>query len=142
MKKTGARKKNRRSQQKYPALDPQYNLKTRADLIDQDYVDKLSESDKDWLNRFNEEYVNANFKHSGKKLHKSDTLKRDCYNRNNHRNRDILTRAKASGSAIYLEDLKGTEKDLFQESQDESHNLDNTSNNSDNSSDDTNSSEN
>lgn len=141
MKKTGALKKNRRSQQKYPALDPQYNLKTRADLIDQDYVDKLSESDKDWLNRFNEEYVNANFKHSGKKIHKTDTLRRDCYNRNNHRNRDILTRAKASGAAVYLEDLKGTEKDLFQEGSSEINDFDNTGSNTNNSGNDTNSSE-
>lgn len=56
------KKQNRRSQSKYPALDPKLNLKTRADLLDYDYIDQLSEKDKQWLNDFSNEYVNADFK--------------------------------------------------------------------------------
>lgn len=109
--KASIKKKNRRSQKKYPALDPQYNLKTRQALLDYDYLDKLSEKEMKWLNKFTEEYVNASFpKGRGKKhLHKSQELKRDCYNRNNARNRDILTREQAQGAAVYLEDLKEQE---------------------------------
>ena len=100
MKKTNARKRA-----KHPALNPKYNLKTRTELIDYDYIDKLSEKEKAWLNAFTEEYTNANMNHKGKKLHKSKAMKKDCYNRNNARNRDILTRAKASGQIHYLEDI-------------------------------------
>lgn len=108
-------KKSRRSAQKYPALDPAFNLRSRADLIDYDYINKLSEEEKKWLSDFTEEYTNANFNHSGKKLHKTKLQKRDCYNKNNSRNRDILTRAKASGTMIYLEDLKSTEGQILKE---------------------------
>lgn len=39
-------KNNRRSKLKYPGLDKRFNLKVRVELIDYDYVDKLSEKDK------------------------------------------------------------------------------------------------
>lgn len=56
------KRNNRRAQSAYPALDPRLNLKTRSELIETDYIDKLSEKDKQWLNDFNQEYVNADFK--------------------------------------------------------------------------------
>lgn len=99
---------NRRSKQKYPALNPRFNLKTRTDLIDYDYLDKLSDKEKEWLNKFSEEYINASF--DKKSLHKTKALRKDCYDRNNSRNRDILTRSKASGQSLYLEDLEDTEE--------------------------------
>ncbi len=87
------RKKSRRGRTKYPALDPGLNLKTRTDLIDYDYVDKLSPEEKKWLNKFTEEYVNASVdpKKLKKNLHNTEKLKKDCYDRNNARNRCILT---------------------------------------------------
>lgn len=99
------KKNNRRSRAKYPALDPLLNLKTRIDLIDYDYVNKLDEKNKAWLNDFTEEYTNANLKHKGKKFHRNKSLKKDCYDRNNARNRDILTKLKAAGQIEYLEEL-------------------------------------
>src|ERR1700722_17385363 len=56
------KKRNRRSQALYPALDPKLNLKTRSKLLDYDYIDQLSEKEKQWLNDFSSEYINADFK--------------------------------------------------------------------------------
>jgi len=100
------RKQTRRNQRKYPNLEAEYNLKTRSDLIDYDYINQLSSKDKAWLDKFTKEYVNASLdsRNPKKNLHNTPELKKDCYDRNNSRNRDILTRAKASGSVIdYLE---------------------------------------
>lgn len=111
----GSAKKTRRGKNKYAALDPKLNLKTRQDLIDFDYLDKLSDKEKEWLNTFSEEYNNANFNHGKKVLHKTKLLKKDCYSKNNARNRCILTKAKAMGNSVYLEDLKEQELKLLKE---------------------------
>lgn len=87
-------KKNRRAAKRYPALDPKLNLKSRQDLIDYDYVNKLNDKEKDFLNKFSEEFINASFSAKGKPLHRTKKMRKDCYDRNNARNRDILTKAK------------------------------------------------
>src|SRR5271165_4531174 len=112
------KKQTRRSKEKYPALKPHLNLKTRYDLIDFDYIDQLSEDEKERLNKFSEEYINANIdnKNPKRNLHKSKKLKKDCYDRNNSRNRDILTRAKAQGKDI---DFHGLENKLSGFSEDQ-----------------------
>lgn len=99
------KKKTRRSATKYPALEPKFNLKSRYELIDYDYLDQLTEKDKDWLNTFTEEYTGANFNHGKKKLHKTKKLKKSCYDMNNSRNRCQLTKAKASGKYDSLSDI-------------------------------------
>lgn len=99
------KKTNRRSKIQYASLKPEYNLKTRRDLIDYDYLDKLSPKEKEWLAKFTEEYTNASFKKGKKHLHKNKDGKKDCYDRNNARNRDIYTREKAQGSLEYFPDL-------------------------------------
>lgn len=99
-----SKKSNRRSKVKYPALDPKYNLKSRGDLLECDYLDQLSEKDKEWLNSFNEEYVNANFSHKGTTIQKTKAYRKDSYDRNNARNRDILTREHAMGHNVQLDD--------------------------------------
>ena len=86
------------------------SLKIRDDMLDQDYLAKLSKKDKEWLMRFNEEYVGANFQHSGKRIHpkktvdklvkktgatrKVDVYKKSCEDANNARNRDSYGKAK------------------------------------------------
>lgn len=105
IKRKSPKAKNKRSRNKYPALDPKYNLKSRSDLYDFDYLDKLSDKEKEWLNTFSEEFNNANFNHGKKILHKSKLLKKDCYGMNNRRNRDILTMQKAKGAILYIEEL-------------------------------------
>lgn len=100
-----AKKPTRRSKEKYPALIPHLNLRTRFEEIDYDYVDQLSESEKDFLNRFTEEYTNASFKHKNK-VHKKKKDELESYKRNNDRNKDVLTRAKASGKIYGLEVIR------------------------------------
>lgn len=100
-------KKSRRSAEENPDLKPEFNLKTRVDLIDQDYLDKLTPAEKKWLNKFNREYVSASFEEKGN-LHRSKKLKKDSYDRNNARNRDVLTRAKASNNLTDYEELHET----------------------------------
>lgn len=112
--------KNKRAKTKYPALKPELNLKTRYELIDYDYIDKLSETDKEWLNKFTEEYVNANLdRHDlSKNFHNNIELKKDCDRRNNARNRDILTRAKASGNHVSTDEILLNKKSLKINSED------------------------
>lgn len=95
-------KKNRRSQSKFPALEKKYNLLSRQELIsDFDYLHKLNDKEKAWLNKFVEEEVNASFKHKNP-LNKTKKQRKVCYNRNNSRNRCLLTKNKMLGN---VEDL-------------------------------------
>lgn len=113
LKKDIKRKKTKRSNKRYPALDPAVNLKTRIDLIDYDYIDKLSDKEKEFLNKFTEEYTIASFKKGKKKIHTKKEHEKDAYDRNNSRNRCIYTKSKAYGNLSYLEDLKEMMKDDF-----------------------------
>lgn len=132
------KKKNRRNSTKYPALKPEFNLKTRSDVLDYDYLDKLSQKELEWLNQFTEEYTNARFDKKKKTIMKEklnpepvkievienggpnhdittviktkNTYKKQSYDKNNARNRCILTQQKAANRLVYLEKLK--EKDV------------------------------
>ena len=109
------------------------NLKTRSDLIDYDYIDKLSDKDKEWLNKFTEEYVHDSLdrKNLRKNLHNTQKLKKDCDDRNNARNRCILTRSKAQGLLTDIDDLKRTlDRDKEDDLVEELDNLNNTRTNS------------
>lgn len=107
------KKPTKRSRSKYPNLDPDLNLKIRRDLIEVDYLDKLNDDQKGWLDKFNNESINASFdKNNKKNLHKTKEQKKACYDANNARNRDILSRAQAQGKSISLEDPTGLEQTL------------------------------
>lgn len=103
------KEKNKRSKSKYPALDPQLNLRSRYEEIEdlQSYASSLSPQDREWLNAFSQEEICANFNHSGPKLNdKSDPKVRSrIYNRNNERNRCIMSREKSQGTLNYLDDI-------------------------------------
>lgn len=106
-------KKNKRQRERYPALVQGLNLKIRQEVMDQDYINKLSDEEKDWLNRFNEEYVNTNFNHPGDRVHpkkyktkkvkatgrrrKIDVYKQESEKRNNKRNNDSFSVTKRNG---------------------------------------------
>lgn len=130
------KKRNSRSNLKYPALSPKHNLRSRQDEIGDiaSYVHLLNDSEKAFMNAFVEEEVNANFKHKGKKLNRKKTDRQRVYAKNNARNRDILTKAHASGKIHYLEDMYNNENDAKQ-ALEESFNLNNGSGNSDDSGD-------
>lgn len=103
------KKKTRRSIDEYPELEKKFALKSRSDLLDQDYTDKLSPKEKRWLNKFNKEYVSASMDEDPKKnLHKTKKLRKKCYDSNNARNRCELTRAKASNQLNDYEELYET----------------------------------
>jgi hypothetical protein len=101
------KRQSKRSNTKHPDLTPELNLKTRSDLLDQDYIHKLSPDEKDWLNKFNSEYIGDNLDREKpkKNFHNTKKLIKDCGDRNNARNRDILTRAKASNQLTDYEEL-------------------------------------
>lgn len=94
------KKKTKRSAARYPALRPELNPRTRYELLDYDYLDKLDESEMQWLQDFTEEYTHANFNHPGRRIHKGKKYKKDCYDRNNARNRCMWSRAKAAGLTV------------------------------------------
>lgn len=86
--------KNRRDNAKHPALDKKYMPRVRQELIDYDYLDQLSPSEKDWLNKFTDEYVNASFKKDGTDIQSYDQYGKDSNDRNNARNRCLYTALK------------------------------------------------
>jgi hypothetical protein len=79
-----AKKRTRRSGSKYPALDPQLNLKTRFEQLDTDYLNKLpknwtdpktgktwtDDQLKQYLNDFTNEFIHADFTTNKKRIHK------------------------------------------------------------------------
>lgn len=66
--------------------------------VDQDYHQKLSESEKVWLSKFNDEYYGGSVrKDDPTAIHNSPELRRDCYSRNNSINRDQMSIAVAMG---------------------------------------------
>jgi hypothetical protein len=121
---------------KYPALNPLYNLKSRIDLIDYDYVSKLSPEEREYLNSFTEEYVNADFNHGGERVHPLETYekvvkvsgkvrtvdiyKQESEKRNNARNSCVLTKAKISNKLTGIEELDNLEAESFGDPEDSS----------------------
>lgn len=102
------KKQSRRNKEKYPALKPELNLKTRQDELNdiKSYVNKLNDKEKEWLNKFASEYILGSFpkkttKAYRKRLHKTKKLEKSCYDRNNSRNRDVLSTSKACGKLSY-----------------------------------------
>lgn len=84
------------------------NLRSRVDdIVDVlSYVGQLNDHEKAWMNKFMEEYNNASFDKNNKtNLMKTKQEKRDSYNRNNSRNRDVFNRLKMNNDLVYIEDV-------------------------------------
>jgi hypothetical protein len=102
----------KRNKTKYPGLSKKVNTKVRQELIDYDYLNKLTPEEKEWLNKFSEEYNSASFKkskngnYSRKNLHRTKKQRKDCYDRNNSRNRDIFAITKANDMLKEAEKVK------------------------------------
>jgi hypothetical protein len=97
--------KSLRAQAKFPALEKKYNLPSRQELLDFDYLHKLNDKQKEWLNKFVSEEINADFRHS-KPLNKTKKQRKACYDRNNSRNRDLLTKNKMIGNVEDIQTVK------------------------------------
>lgn len=97
---------NRRNRKKYPAIDPTLNLKTRYEEIMDvaSYFHTLPEDAKEFMHAFVEESINAKFNHKGETIYTDPEDRRKIYNKNNARNRDVLTKAKACGKYVELDD--------------------------------------
>jgi hypothetical protein len=105
--------KKKRDLEKYPALNPRLNAKTRFEVLDMDYLKKLEKKDLEFLNQFMGEYVSGAFKkttdgeYSEENLHKTVEERRECYTRNNTRNRCGLTISNATGQTYRSDDITG-----------------------------------
>lgn len=68
------------------------------------YKFKLSDDEKEWLNQFTEEYVNADLDRKDIKnnLHNTKRLKKDCDKRNNDRKKDLYTVGESHGKKMYF----------------------------------------
>jgi hypothetical protein len=114
------KKKTTRDKKKNPGLNKHLFSRVKQEYHDYDYIDKLSEKEKQWLSTFTEEYLGARLNHKNKKLHRTKKLKRDCFNRNNARQRDTYAIARATNALIYAEgpvepsDLYMSEDDIIE----------------------------
>lgn len=64
--------------------------------VDQDYIQTLSEEDRQWLGQFNQEYYRNRFTKENN-LHNTKELKRACYSNENASNRDLYSIKQVSG---------------------------------------------
>jgi hypothetical protein len=78
-------------------LDGRKFSKIKQEYHDIDYVDKLSDEEKEWLSRFMEEDLGARFNHPGKKVYRKKADRIASFRRNNARQRDMYSLAKATG---------------------------------------------
>lgn len=96
----------------FPGLDKKLFSKVKQEYHDIDYSHTLSDKDKKWLSQFMEEHLGAQLKeetlknkYNRKPFHKSKKHKKDCFDRNNARQRDIYGLNKATGT---LDDYDST----------------------------------
>lgn len=80
--------KKRKKTPKDTGLKKKYYPKTKRELCDFDYLDKLTDSEREWLNTFMEEYAKAHINHGKKRKLKKHQIK-EVYRQNNARNRDM-----------------------------------------------------
>lgn len=79
--------KKRRDRDQHPALLKKNIPRVRQEYLDYDYLDQLNEKEKDWLNKFTEEYLNDSFKHDETDIQSYEKYGKDCNDMNNARNR-------------------------------------------------------
>lgn len=104
--------KKKRDQARNKGLDKRFFSKVKQEYHDIDYADQLSAEEKDWLSRFQEEDLGANFKHKdgGEVIYKEHKDRLKSYNRNNARNRDIYGLKKAAGMITDVDPKRAIEQ--------------------------------
>lgn len=123
MKKTKEKKKStRRSRTKYPGLTKEVTSRVRREFLDMDYIDKLNEEEKKWLNNFMEGHLHANINKENRKMFKRKKDRKAVYDANNARNRDTTAITKQSGyllnygnMSIVIEENQEVKKDGYED---------------------------
>lgn len=114
LKSSTKKKASRRDKVQYPAVKPEYNLKSRQDDIEdvQSYFNELNDTDKEWMNKFMSEYNNASgvADDDTDALHNTQELRKACRDRNNNRNACIYSREKAQKKLQFVEKIEEFEK--------------------------------
>jgi hypothetical protein len=112
-KKPKKKKKSLREKTKFRALTKGVNLKSRGELIDYDYINKLSYEEKKWLNDFTEGWTNADFRSEDTKkvFENHEHIRKEAFRRNNYRNFDLYSKKKMNNGLISLEEYYGNPDD-------------------------------
>lgn len=84
--------------------------KNIQEYLDYDYLDKLPEEARDFMDKFNEEYYAGGPKRSKEKLHPEE-YKKSLYDKNNSENRDLYGLSKSVGLGATFDDSEMS--DLF-----------------------------
>jgi hypothetical protein len=122
MKKPTKTKKSKRSKVKWPNLRKDYNLKARRDYIEPDYINGVKDSkgnqvmraltneEKDWLDQFYKETVNADLRNP--EFYKTKEEKKKIYGENNARNRCLYNQTKKTGKLVKVDPKEYDKKTL------------------------------
>lgn len=100
---TGNQKKSKRSDFKFPYLEPECAMHRRKEETQDlaSYVNQLNDEEKAWLNQFAKEYINADT--SKPIFHTTAAEKKICNDKNNARNRCDYTRAQGENRLNLVE---------------------------------------
>lgn len=98
------KKTTRRSLAKFPNLDPKFTVKSRLEFLDYDYLDKLSEKELEFLDKFSSEYIHSSFDPNPKKNLHTKEQELQIYNDDYARKTDILGMKKTRKMLDYVGD--------------------------------------
>lgn len=105
---------------RYDSLNPAKAPRVRKELLDADYLDKLSPEEYKWYAQFTDEW-SAGAVHKTKSgkvksgyLHNTKELAKSVYDNNNRRNNDVLGVSKANNLLRHI-DMTTTEEDDLSE---------------------------
>lgn len=97
--------KKKRDIVKTPGLNKNLFSKVKQEYHDIDYAGELTHKEQVWLSQFMEEYLGAQldekrlmYKYARKAMHKTKRQRKDCFDRNNARQRDIQGLGRAMGT--------------------------------------------
>lgn len=112
------KKLKKRDLDKYPALNPKLNARTRFELLDMDYLRDLDDAELKYLNQFMAEWVSGAFKKDGddysdQNFYKTKEERQERWRNNNGRNRCQLTIANATGMSLRSDDISAIVDDAL-----------------------------
>jgi hypothetical protein len=94
---------DRRKRDPHAGLNPRMHPMARREYLDGDYYEKLNDKEKAFMSKFIDEYYGGSLANKDDKvkrkkdLHKTNKLRKECYDRNNARNRDMTILANTRG---------------------------------------------